>query len=228
MSARRPDSSRCDVWHAAPRHHLLLWASLRWTRRLVIWRARKWQGVLCVQPYWITCGWLISRRCRQPTRNALRADQGGFQCLLIQGRCPAEYLALLPSHTARVITSARSGKLRDGFAIGSENGVAHAFVHALWSCTKRYHGCRCAPDAAVPPWRRTLPSSRIRILVRVWTGMRPRMVLSILSEWEDKPSRETKVLYWNAVATLFRPLAEACKDSSDDEDDGSGLEDSSY
>jgi hypothetical protein len=54
-------------------------ASLRWTRRLVIWRARKWQGVLCVQPYWITCGWLISRRCRQPTRNALRADQGGFQ-----------------------------------------------------------------------------------------------------------------------------------------------------
>jgi hypothetical protein len=30
---------------------------------------RKWQGVLCVQPYWITCGWLISRRCRQP-RNA--------------------------------------------------------------------------------------------------------------------------------------------------------------
>jgi hypothetical protein len=45
--------------------------------------------------------------------------------------------------------------------------------------------------------------------------------------WEDKPSRETKVLYWNAVATLFRPLAEACKDSSDDEDDGSGLEDSS-
>jgi hypothetical protein len=43
---------------------------------------------------------------------------------------------------------------------------------------------------------------------------------------EDKPSRETKVLYWNAVATLFRPLAEAW-DSSDDEDDGSGLEDSS-
>jgi hypothetical protein len=48
-----------------------------------------------------------------------------------------------------------------------------------------------------------------------------------VTRWEDKPSRETKVLYWNAVATLFRPLAEACKDSSDDEDDGSGLEDSS-
>jgi hypothetical protein len=51
-------------------------------------------------------------------------------------------------------------------------------------------------------------------------------VLSILSpEWEDKPSRETKVLYWNAVALIS--TSEACKDSSDDEDDGSGLEDSS-
>jgi hypothetical protein len=41
--------------------------------------------------------------------------------------------------------------------------------------------------------------------------MRPdALVLSILSpEQEDKPSRETKVLYWNAVATFFRPLAEA-------------------
>jgi hypothetical protein len=43
--------------------------------------------------------------------------------------------------------------------------------------------------------------------------------------WEDKPSRETKVLYWNAVATLFRPLAEAVRILL--EDDGSGLEDSS-
>jgi hypothetical protein len=72
------------------RHHLLLWpASLRWTRRLVIWRARKWQGVLCVQPYWITCGWLISRRCRQPTRNALRADQGGFKVSADSGPMPS-------------------------------------------------------------------------------------------------------------------------------------------
>jgi hypothetical protein len=60
-----------------------------------------------------------------------------------------------------------------------------------------------------------------------WDASPDALVLSILSPEEDKPSRETKVLYWNAVATLFRPLAEACKDSSDDEDDGSGLEDSS-
>jgi hypothetical protein len=45
-----------------------------------------------------------------------------------------------------------------------------------------------------------------------WDASPDALVLSILSpEWEDKPSRETKVLYWNAVATLFRPLAEACK-----------------
>jgi hypothetical protein len=67
-------------------------------------------------------------------------------------RCPAEYLALLPSHGSCNYECKEWQALRDGFAIGSENGLyqcAHAFVHALWSCTKRYHGCRCAPDAAV-------------------------------------------------------------------------------
>jgi hypothetical protein len=50
---------------------------------------------------------------------------------------------------------------------------AHAFVHAL--CVhKRDTMVAAAPRCcSVPPWRRTLPSSRIRILVRVWTGMRP-------------------------------------------------------
>jgi acyl-CoA reductase-like NAD-dependent aldehyde dehydrogenase len=103
--------------------------------------------------------------------------------------------------------------------IGSENGLyqcAHAFVHDRGRAQSDTMVAAVHRCCSVPPWRRTLPSSRIRILVRVWTGMRPdALVLSILSpEWEDKPSRETKVLYWNAVATLFRPLAEACKDSS--------------
>jgi hypothetical protein len=81
-----------------------------------------------------------------------------------------------PSHTARVITECKDWQaLRDGFAIGSEMGSisAHAFVHALWSCTKRYHGCplmhrmlQCAAMAS-----NALPSSGIRF--RVWTGMRP-------------------------------------------------------
>jgi hypothetical protein len=110
-------------------------------------------------------------------------------------------------------------------------GSISAHMHSCMHCGRAQsdtmvaavHGC-----CSVPPWRRTLPSSRIRILVRVWTGMRPdALVLSILSpEWEDKPSRETKVLYWNAVATLFRPLAEACKDSSMTRT-ALGLEDSS-
>jgi hypothetical protein len=100
-------------------------------------------------------------------------------------------------------------------------------IRACTGRAKRYHGCRCAPDAAVCHGVER-SSSRIRILVRVWTGMRPGCPGAVHSvTGEDKPSRETKVLYWNAVATLFRPLAEACKDSSDDEDDGSGLEDSS-
>jgi hypothetical protein len=53
------------------------------------------------------------------------------------------------------------------------------------------------------------------ILVRVWTDPWMPLVLSILSPEEDKPSRETKVLYWNAVATLFDLWREVCKDSSD-------------
>jgi hypothetical protein len=56
------------------------------------------------------------------------------------------------------------------------------------------------------------------------TGMRPGCPGAVHSvTGVGRPSRETKVLYWNAVATLFRPLAEAVLD---DEDDGSGLEDS--
>jgi hypothetical protein len=42
----------------------------------------------------------------------------------------------------------------------------------------------------------------------------------------DKPSRETRVLYWNAVATLFQTSG-GSEISTDDEDGGSGLEDSS-
>jgi hypothetical protein len=35
---------------------------------------------------------------RRPYAHALRATRVVSKCLLIQGRCPAEYLALLPSH----------------------------------------------------------------------------------------------------------------------------------
>jgi hypothetical protein len=100
------------------------------------------------------------------------------KCLLIQGRCPAEYLALLPSHTARVITSARSGKLC-AMDLQSDQKMGSISAH-MHSCTVVVHKAipwlpLCTGCCSVPPWRRTLPSSRIRILVRVWTGMRPRM-----------------------------------------------------
>jgi hypothetical protein len=95
------------------------------------------------------------------------------KCLLIQG--DAQLNTWRCSHrTARVITSARSGKLC-AVLQSDQNGLyqcAHAFVHALWSY-KYHHGCRCAPDAAVCRHGVERCSSRIRILVRVWTGMRP-------------------------------------------------------
>jgi hypothetical protein len=138
------------------------------------------------------------------------------KCLLIQGRCPAEYLALLPSHTARVITSARSGKLcAMDLQSDQKMGSISAHMHSCMHCG------RAQSDTMVAAVHRMLQCAamasnvaqfRIRILVRVWTGMRPRMpwCCPFCHRWEDKPSRETKVLYWNAVATLFRPLAEAC------------------
>jgi hypothetical protein len=121
-------------------------------------------------------------------------------CLLIQGRCPAEYLALLPSHTARVITSARVASsarwicnrirkwaLSVRTCIRACTVVVHKAIPWLPLCT----GC-----CSVPPWRRTLPSSRIRILVRVWTGMRPRCPGAVhsVTGWEDKPGDQGSVL----------------------------------
>jgi hypothetical protein len=100
--------------------------------------------------------WLADLRCSN-TRPEGRP--GWFQCLLIQGRCPAEYLALLPSHTARVITSASSARwicnrirkwaLSVRTCIRACTVVVHKAIPWLPLCT----GC------SVPPWRRTLPSS---------------------------------------------------------------------
>jgi hypothetical protein len=62
---------------------------------------RKWQGVLCVQPYWITCGWLISRRCRQ-LRQCPEGRPGWFpKCLLIQG--DAQLNTWRCSHRTRLV-----------------------------------------------------------------------------------------------------------------------------
>jgi hypothetical protein len=118
--------------------------------------------------------WLISRRCRQPTRNALRTRVVS-KCLLIQGRCPAEYLALLPSHGS-CNYECRSGKLC-AMDLQSDQKMGSISAH-IRACTVVVHKAipwlpLCTGCCSVPPWRRTLPSSRIRILVRVWTGMRP-------------------------------------------------------
>jgi hypothetical protein len=106
------------------------------------------------------------------------------KCLLIQGRCPAEYLALLPSHTARVITSARSGKLCAD--LQSDQKRALSVRTCIRACTVVVHKAipwlpLCTGCCSVPPWRRTLPSSRIRILVMDWDASPDALVLSILS-----------------------------------------------
>jgi hypothetical protein len=171
MSARRRDSSRCDST-PHPGITLLLWpASLRWTRRLVM-EGPQVAGS-SVRTAVLDNGWLISRRCRQPTRNALRADQGGFQCLLIQGRCPAEYLALLHRTRLRVLTSASSARWICNRIRKWLYQCAHAFVHALWSHKAIPWLPLCTGCCSVPPWRRTLPSSRIRFWSEYGLGCVP-------------------------------------------------------
>jgi hypothetical protein len=78
--------------------------------------------------------WLADLTQMQATYAQCPEGRPGFQCLLIQGRCPAEYLALLPSHTARVITSARSGKLcamdlQSDQKMGSISAHMHSCMH---------------------------------------------------------------------------------------------------
>jgi hypothetical protein len=121
--------------------------------------------------------WLADLTQMQATSAMPRGQTRVPKCLLIQGRCPAEYLALLPSHTARVITSARSGKLcAMDLQSDQKMGSISAHMHSCMHCGRAQSDTMVAAVhrcCSVPPWRRTLPSSRIRILVRVWTGMRP-------------------------------------------------------
>jgi hypothetical protein len=165
--------------------------------QVVIWRARGRE--FCVQPYWITCGWLISRRqatYAQPegqTRvvSCLQADaQLNTRCSIAHGSCNYE--------------CKEWQALRDGFAIGSKALSAH-----MHSCMH----CGAQSDTMVAAVHRMLQCAAMASNVaqfkdkdRVWTGMRPPGAVHVTGE--DKPSRE-KVLCWNAVATLFRPLAEA-------------------
>jgi hypothetical protein len=90
--------------------------------------------------------WLADLTQMQATYAQCPEGRPGWfpKCLLIQGRCPAEYLALLPSHTARVITSARSGKLcAMDLQSDQKMGSISAHMHSCMHCgrTKRYHGC---------------------------------------------------------------------------------------
>jgi hypothetical protein len=108
------------------------------------------------------------RRCRQPTRNALRADQGGFQSAF---RADAQLNTLLfIAHGSCNYECKEWQALRDGSAIGSEMALS-VRMHSCMHCGRAQSDTMVAAVhrmcCSVPPWRRTLPSSRIRILVRV-------------------------------------------------------------
>jgi hypothetical protein len=141
------------------RHHLLLWpASLRWTRRLVM-EGPQVAGS-SVRTAVLDNLWLADLTQMQATYAQCPEGRPGWfpKCLLIQGRCPAEYLALLPSHGScnyecKVASSAR-------WICNRIRKWALSVRTCIRACTvvvqKRYHGCRCT-GCCVPPWRRTLP-----------------------------------------------------------------------
>jgi hypothetical protein len=123
-------------------------ASLRWTRRLVIWRARKWQGF---------CAYSRMRNAGKTTQCPEGEDQGGFKVSAGSGR--AQLNTWRSHRTARVITSARSGKLCAVFEIGSNwalSNCAHAFDACAWSIQSTTMVPLCTGCCSVPPWRRTL------------------------------------------------------------------------
>ena len=180
--------------------------------------------------------WLAGLTQMQTTYAQCPEGRPGWlpKCLLNQGRCPAEYLTLLPSPVARVITSARSGKLCamdlcSDFKFGSISAHMHSCMHCgraqsdtMAATVHRMLQC-AAMESNVAHFKAEDFGQRID-----WDASPDALLLSILSpEWNDKPSRETMVLYWNAVATFFRLPASACYESTGEEDDGSGLEDSS-
>jgi hypothetical protein len=138
-------------------------------------------------------------------------SQGGFQCLLIQADAQLNTWRCSIAHGSCNYECKEWQALRDGFAIGSENGSISAHMHSCMQVVQS--------DTMVAAVHRMLHAMASNVAQfkdkdfgqsMDWDASPDALVLSILSpEWEDKPSRETKVLYWNAVATLFRPLAEA-------------------
>jgi hypothetical protein len=139
-------------------------------------------------------------------------------CLLDQGRNVAEYLAV-PSRDARVIASARSGKLcvldlRLDQKIDGASGCLHSCMH-------------CG-EAQVIPWKLACTAcctcSAVQSSVDEfqdfglklnWEApMGSDLVYSILSpEWNADKTRVDKVRYWTAVARLFRGI-DLCRSES--------------
>jgi exonuclease III len=155
-------------------------------------------------------------------------------CLLDQGRNVAEYLAVLPSRDARVIASARSGKLcvmdlRLDQKIDGASGCLHSCMHCgeaqgdtMEACVHRMLHCS-AVQSSVDQFR----SQDFAMKLNWEAPLGSDLVYSILSpEWNADMTRADKVRYWAAVANLFRGV-DLCR-SETMEEVGSGHEDSSH
>jgi exonuclease III len=155
-------------------------------------------------------------------------------CLLDQGQNVAEYLAVLPSRDARVIASARSGKLcvldlRLDQKVDGVSGCLHSCMHCgeaqgdtMEACVHRMLHCS-AVQSSVDQFR----SKDFGLKFNWDMPMGSDLVYSILSpEWNADKTRVDKVRYWTAVANLFRGV-DLCRSDSMEEA-GLGHEDSCH
>jgi hypothetical protein len=139
--------------------------------------------------------WLADLTQMQATyAQSLRADQGGFKVSADSGPMPRIPGAAPIAHGSCNYECKEWLSAMDLQSDQKMGSIAHAFVHALWSCTKRYHGCRCAPDAAVCHGvERCQFKDKDFGQSMDWDASPDALVLSILSpEWEDKPSRRPR------------------------------------
>lgn len=153
-------------------------------------------------------------------------------CLMQQGRRMAEYLDCLPSHIARFITSARSGKLcamdlsleykLEG-SISRTFNCQHCGQPQGDSMEAAVHCALLCAEIQPAVGRFKLETSSMPLN---W-DQSPELVLqSILSpEWPENRDRAAVIRYWILVADLFRK-GKLCR-SEDEflEDDEAGHED---
>jgi hypothetical protein len=165
-------------------------------------------------------------------RPVSKASRAGSQTACDQGRNVAEYLAVLPSRDARVIASARSGKLCV-LDLLDQRLTVPACLHSCMHCGRLrvIHTWKLActhavllgcTQSSVDEFR----SQDFGLKLNWEAPMGSDLVYSILSpEWNADKTRVDKVRYWTAVTPV--PGIDLCR-SGLWREAGSGHEDSSH